>query len=41
MLDDDIDKKIRLIRAKEIQNASSSVSYSGVINRILHSQLKK
>lgn len=41
VLDDEIDKKLRQIQAKTIQNTSSSVSYSGVINKILEKGLKK
>ena len=35
MIDDDLDKKIRTLQAKMIQNTSSSVSYSKVINEML------
>ena len=35
MIDDDLDKKIRLIQAKEIQRTTGFVSYSKVINKIL------
>ncbi len=35
MIDDDLDKKIRMLQAKMIQNTSSSVSYSKVINETL------
>jgi len=41
MLDEDLDKKIRLLQAKEIQNTTSSVSFSTTINKILRSNLKK
>jgi hypothetical protein len=41
MIDDDLDKKLRLIQAKEIQNTSSSVSYSGTLNKVLRNSLKK
>ena len=40
MIDDDIDKKLRLIQAKQISKTSSSVSYSSVINEVLQRQLK-
>ncbi len=40
MIDDDLDKKLRLIQAKEITKTSSSVSYSRVINDTLRKQLK-
>lgn len=41
MIDDDLDKKIRMIQAKMIQNSSSSVSYSKVINELLEKSIKK
>jgi len=41
MIDDDLDKKLRLLQAKEIQNTSSSVSYSGTLNKVLRNSLKK
>jgi hypothetical protein len=40
MIDDDLDKKVRLIQAKEITKTSSSVSYSRVLNDVLRKQLK-
>lgn len=40
MIDDVIDKKLRLIQAKQIANTSSSVSYSQVLNDMLRKQLK-
>jgi len=40
MIDEDLDKKLRLIQAKAIQNTTSSVSYSRVINEILRKKLK-
>jgi len=40
MIDDEIDKKLRLIQAKLISKSNSSVSYSAVINEILKKQLK-
>ncbi len=40
MIDEDIDKKLRLIQAKAIQNTTSSVSYSRVINETLRKKLK-
>jgi len=40
MIDDDIDKKLRLIQAKQISKTQSSVSYSSVINEVLRRQLK-
>lgn len=39
MLDDDVDKKIRLKQSKEIQNSMSSVSFSKVLNAILRKGL--
>jgi len=41
MVDDDLDKKLRLIQAKAIQTTSSSVSFSSVMNEILRNSLKK
>ena len=41
MLDEDLDKKIRAIQAKEIQSTISSVSFSRVINELLRNNLKK
>jgi len=40
MIDDDIDKKLHLIQAKQISQTSSNVSYSSVINEVLRRQLK-
>ena len=40
MIDDDLDKKIRLLQAKAIKNTSSSVSYSKTINDTLRKQFK-
>jgi hypothetical protein len=40
MIEDDLDKKIRLLQAKTIQQTSSSVSYSGVINDVLKKRFK-
>jgi predicted transcriptional regulator len=40
MLDDDLDKKLRLIQAKAIQSTSSSVSFSSIMNEILRKQLR-
>jgi hypothetical protein len=40
MIEDDLDKKLRLIQAKEITKTSSSISYSQVINDMLRKQLK-
>jgi len=41
VIDDDLDKKIRLIQAKIISSTASSMSYSRVINDILRKNLKK
>ena len=40
MIDDDIDKKLRLLQAKMIAKSNESVSYSSVINQELKKQLK-
>jgi len=40
MIDDDIDKKLRLIQAKQISKTSSSVSFSNVLNEVLRRQLR-
>jgi predicted transcriptional regulator len=40
MIDDDLDKKLRLIQAKQITKTSSSVSYSQVVNESIRRQLK-
>ena len=41
VIDDDLDKKIRMIQAKMIQATSSSVSYSKTINELLEKGVKK
>jgi len=41
MLDIDLDKKIRQLQAKMIQNTSSSVSFSMILNQVLRDSLKK
>ena len=41
MLDDELDKKLRLIQAKAIQSTSSSVSFSSTLNEVLRKSLKK
>ncbi len=41
MLDDDLDKKLRIMQAKEIQKTTSSVSFSGTLNEVLRNSLKK
>jgi hypothetical protein len=40
MIDDELDKKIRLLQAKVIQSTSSSKSYSSIINDVLRKKLK-
>lgn len=40
MIDDDIDKKLRVLQAKLISKSNESVSYSAVINKELKKQLK-
>ncbi len=40
MVDDDLDKKLRLRQAKLIQQTQSSVSYSRVINEVVRKCLK-
>ena len=40
MVDDDLDKKLRLRQAKLIQQSQSSVSYSRVINDVVRKCLK-
>jgi hypothetical protein len=41
MIDDDLDKKLRLIQAKMIQQEQTSYSYSRVINETLRKSIKK
>jgi hypothetical protein len=41
MIDDDLDKKLRQIQAKMIQKENKSVSYSHVMNLLLHDSMKK
>jgi hypothetical protein len=41
MIDDDLDKKIRLIQAKKIQDTNKIVSFSEIINETLRKNLKK
>ena len=40
MIDEDLDKKIRLMQAKIIQKESKSVSYSRVLNDLLRKGIK-
>ena len=41
MLDDDIDRKIRLMQSKIIKKENKSVSFSSVINLLLEENLSK
>jgi predicted transcriptional regulator len=41
MLDDDLDKKLRMLQAKLIQNSTSVVSFSKVNNEELRKGIKK
>jgi hypothetical protein len=41
MIDDDLDKKIRLMQSRMIQKENKSVSYSHVLNLVLQDALKK
>ena len=41
MIDEDLDKKIRMLQAKMIQTTSSSASFSKVINETLRKGIKK
>jgi len=40
MIDEDLDKKVRNLQAKEIGKSMSSVSFSKMINELLRKQLK-
>ena len=40
MIDNDLDKKIRVIKAKEIQRTNKSVSFSHVLNGLLREALE-
>jgi hypothetical protein len=40
MIDDEVDKKLRMLQAKLISKSNSSVSYSAVINDLLKKHLK-
>ena len=40
MIDEDLDKKIRMRQAKIIQQEQTSCSYSKVLNKILRKSLK-
>ncbi|AJM92968.1 MULTISPECIES: hypothetical protein [Nitrosopumilus] len=39
MIDDDLDKKIRMLQAKKIRDTEKSVSFSAVINDCLRKAL--
>ena len=41
MIDDDLDKKMRMLQAKKIQSTTSSVSFSNVLNQVLRESLRK
>ena len=41
MIEDEIDRKLRLMQAKLIQKESKSISYSYVLNLVLKNNLKK
>ena len=41
VLDDDLDKKLRLLQAKQITKSTKSVSFSGTLNEVLRVGLKK
>lgn len=40
MIDDDLDKKLRMIQAKQISKTNTSVSFSNVLNETLRKQIK-
>lgn len=40
MLEDEVDKKLRLLQAEEIKKKAKSVSYSKVLNAVLKKGLK-
>ena len=40
MIEDDLDKKIRLLQAKEISKSMKSVSFSGTLNDVIRKGLK-
>jgi hypothetical protein len=41
MLDDDIDRKIRLMQSKIIKKENKSISFSSVINLLLEKNISK
>ena len=40
IIDDDLDKKLRLLQAKEIAKSTKSVSFSSTLNEVLRKSLK-
>ena len=40
MIDENLDKKIRLLQARKIQKENKSISYSRVINELLNKGIK-
>ncbi|MCH9040543.1 MAG: hypothetical protein IIB80_00045 [Thaumarchaeota archaeon] len=40
MIDEDLDKKLRLLQAKHIQQKQTSYSYSKTLNEVLRKALK-
>ena len=40
VIDDNLDKKLRLIQAKKIKTSENSVSYSKVINEVIRKGIK-
>ena len=40
MIDENLDKKIRVLQAKQIKKTTGSVSYSRVLNELLKKQVK-
>ena len=40
MIEDDLDKKLRVIQAKAIQSTNSSVSFSSVVNETIRKKIK-
>lgn len=40
MIDDENDKKLRMLQAKMIQQSQSSISFSKVLNKVMRKGLK-
>jgi hypothetical protein len=40
MIDEDIDRKLRLLQAKQIKELAKSISYSQILNETIRKQLK-